>query len=45
MDFIISHNQLHVIVEQNLPNDITDNLRRLYDFTRELIYKYLGFER
>ena len=42
MDFIISHNQLHVIVEQNLPNDITDNLRRLYDFTRELIDKSIS---
>lgn len=42
MDFIISQNQLNVIVEQNLPNDITDNLRKLYDFTRELIDKSMS---
>lgn len=42
MDFIISQNQLNVIVEQNSPNDITDNLRKLYDFTRELIDKSMS---
>lgn len=39
MDFIISQNQLHVIVEQNTSDDITDNLKKLFDFTRELIEK------
>lgn len=42
MDFIISQNQLNVIVEQHSPNDITDNLRKLYDFTRELIDKSMS---
>ena len=42
MDFIISQNQLNVIVEQNSPNDITDDLRKLYDFTRDLIDKSMS---
>lgn len=42
MDFIISQNQLHVIVEQNTSDDITDNLKKLFDFTRELIEKSMS---
>lgn len=42
MDFIISQNQLNVILEEHSPNDITDNLRKLYDFTRELIDKSMS---
>lgn len=39
MDFIISEEQLNLIIEENSSNDITDNLKKLYDFTTDLIDK------
>jgi hypothetical protein len=39
MDFIISEEQLNLIIEENSSNDITDNLKKLYDFTIDLIDK------
>jgi hypothetical protein len=39
MDFIISEEQLNIIIEENSSDDITDILKKLYDFTTDLIDK------